>query len=127
MAHADDDSRHYTRIPFHAVSRLICGAHPKPWPVELLDLSLRGALVSRPNGWDKCESEPCRLEIELGEVAGGPLIAMEGEVAHVEGGRIGLRCLHIDIDSISHLRRLLALNTGDEALLEREVAQMFGG
>jgi len=33
---------------------------------------------------------------------------------------------HIDLDSISHLRRLVELNLGDEALLERELAALGG-
>jgi len=34
---------------------------------------------------------------------------------------LGLSCREIDLDSITHLRRLVALNLGDEALLDREL------
>jgi len=35
-----------------------------------------------------------------------------------------LRCLSIDLDSITHLRRLLELNLGDPQLVERELLQL---
>ncbi len=35
------------------------------------------------------------------------------------------RCEHIDIDSITHLKRLIELNLGDEALLHRELAHLI--
>ncbi|MGB1059017.1 MAG: hypothetical protein ACPGZU_02735, partial [Ketobacter sp.] len=41
--------------------------------------------------------------------------------AHLEGNRTGIACDHIDVDSASHLRRIVELNTGNEALLEREI------
>ena len=40
------------------------------------------------------------------------------------GDLVGMVCRHIDVDSISHLRRLVELNLGDEALLERELAAL---
>jgi len=47
---------------------------------------------------------------------------METEVAHVEGRHVGLRCTHIDLDSMTHLRQLVERNADDPALLERELA-----
>jgi len=64
---------------------------------------------------------PCRIEIAL---EGGGAIRMQARVAHVAGGRIGLEREHIDIDSITHLRRLVELNLGDPALLERELHEL---
>jgi hypothetical protein len=37
---------------------------------------------------------------------------------------LGFVCRHIDLESISHLRRLVELNLGDESLLERELAAL---
>ena len=51
---------------------------------------------------------------------------MEVSVAHIEESRIGFYCQHIDIDSISHLHRLVELNLGNEKLLEREMSEMLG-
>ena len=44
-----------------------------------------------------------------------------------EGGKIGLQCESIDLDSITHLRRLVELNAGDPALLDRELSSLLKG
>ena len=46
---------------------------------------------------------------------------MEATVVHHQGQDYGLACREIDLDSVTHLRRLVALNLGDAALLEREL------
>jgi hypothetical protein len=52
-------------------------------------------------------------------------IVMAVSVAHQGAGRIGLDCTHIDIESAQHLRRLVELNLGDDALLHRELAALI--
>ncbi|OZT82227.1 pilus assembly protein PilZ, partial [Vibrio sp. 03_296] len=37
---------------------------------------------------------------------------------------IRLKITHIDIDSISHLKRLVELNVGDDTLLHREIEHL---
>jgi hypothetical protein len=87
-------------------------------PAELIDISLKGALINVPSHWVGQVDDPCRLELTL---AGDAVIAMEALVAHIEAERVGLRCIDIDLDSITHLRRLVELNAGDPALLDREL------
>lgn len=113
------ERRRFTRIPYQAAARLELGG--EHWQVRLLDISLNGALVSRPETLDPRPGTPCRIEISL---AGGGMIRMHARVAHAEGARIGLEREHIDIDSITHLRRLVELNLGDPALLERELHEL---
>jgi hypothetical protein len=50
---------------------------------------------------------------------------MEVELVHDDHNQLGFHCSHIDVDSISHLRRLIELNLGDEAELERELAALL--
>lgn len=115
--------RHFSRIPFASHVRLV-GAQGSV-STQLLDISLKGALVKCPTGW---VLEPgAALEMEL--ILGGnseAAIKMQTCVAHVEQDqqRVGLRCQHIDLDSITHLRRLVELNMGNPALLDRELASM---
>jgi len=50
---------------------------------------------------------------------------MEGHLAHVgDNNTVGIRCESIDLDSISHLRRLVELNLGDPELLNRELSAL---
>ncbi|MFG5410056.1 hypothetical protein ABXN37_20595 [Piscinibacter sakaiensis] len=46
---------------------------------------------------------------------------MAVSVRHAEDGEIGLACTGLDLDSATHLRRLIALNLGDPALAERDL------
>lgn len=85
----------------------------------LIDLSLKGALTHRPTEWTAAVGTACRLEILL-DNSEAPIM-MDTVVAHVESDHIGFRCEHIDIDSISFLKRLIELNLGDPAILEREL------
>ena len=52
---------------------------------------------------------------------------MEGVVAHSARGLIGIACRSIDLDSITVLRRLIELNLGDAALLERDLQALVEG
>jgi hypothetical protein len=69
-------------------------------------------------GWRGRIGEPCHIKLHLAE---GVIIAMWGKVAHLEGRFTGMRCETIDLESITHLRRLVELNSGDPSMLEREL------
>jgi len=47
------------------------------------------------------------------------------ELKHVEGDHLGFKCQYIDLDSVTHLKRLVELNLGDPEMLEREFAHMI--
>src|SRR5690606_39438622 len=44
---------------------------------------------------------------------------------HVTGVQTCALPIYMDLDSISHLKRLIMLNLGDEALAERELAALY--
>jgi hypothetical protein len=116
-----DERRRFTRVPFDALA----GLEQDGWRIDakLLDLSLRGLLVQQPADWAGADTDmPFTAVIDL---SGGNQIRMEVKLVHTEEGLLGFQCLHIDLDSISHLRRLIALNLGDEDLLERELGSLL--
>ena len=115
-----EDKRHFHRILCNGSVRL--HGHGYEGETALLDLSLKGALVQEPGDWRGAAGDDYELEILL-ENADTPL-RMRTLVAHREHGHVGFRCHHIDIDSISFLRRLVELNLGDPALLERELSAL---
>lgn len=119
MNETSSDRRRFQRFEFDAETELMQGQ--RCWPVQLHDLSLRGLLVHRPADWDADPAQPFEARIRLADDAE---VRMEVEMAHSEGELVGMVCRHIDVDSISHLRRLVELNLGDEALLERELAAL---
>lgn len=110
--------RQFTRIPFQTEARV--GLPQGELAVEVVDLSLKGALI-RPKGETFVTvGSNCSLTIPLDDASDE--ICMESTIVHHQGAYYGLACREIDIDSVTHLRRLVALNLGDEALLEREIS-----
>lgn len=112
--------RHFSRIRFNSGARLLVG--DREVPCEVSDLSLKGALIRSTNDLLPSPGERCLLEIALDDE--GATIRMEGDVAHTGNGCIGLACREIDLDSVTHLRRLLELNLGDAELLQRELCAL---
>ena len=89
------------------------------FPAELIDISLNGALISKPAEVDLPMKSVCDLHIVL--EGSDVTINMSGHITHRTDTHLGICCDHIDLDSITHLKRLVELNLGDEALLEREL------
>ena len=82
----------------------------------------QGPLVERDLPWNVDVGTPCSLAVELAE--DGTSIHMKGAVAHVEQGRLGMRCADMALESMTNLRRLVELNLGDEDALNREIHAM---
>jgi len=116
---APTEQRHFSRIPFHVSVTL--GDGQQTWEGQLLDISLHGALVKAPAAFAGQPQSRYQLAIHL---EGGPDICMDVEIAHRENDELGLNCRDIDVDSITHLRRLVELNLGDPELLERELSAL---
>jgi hypothetical protein len=111
-----DERRLYSRIAFQSPARLV---YPdRSIGVVVVDLSLKGALIRLPASTSIAGESIGVLHVELTE--DGEQIRMQTRAAHVEGRNVGLVCVTLDIDSVTHLRRLVELNLGDPALLERE-------
>ncbi|ACG74300.1 type IV pilus assembly PilZ [Anaeromyxobacter sp. K] len=117
------ERRRFSRIAFHRPGELRAGAARVGCGVQ--DVSLKGARVEVPAAFPGAAGEPCALVIQLDQ--GDTLIRMDGVIAHRDGEDVGIRCTGIDLDSIAHLRRLVEVNLGDEALLYRELAALVGG
>jgi len=116
-----DGHRLFSRVPFNAAVTL--HLNHQALAVTLLDIALKGALVQTPNAMNLPLQEPCRLVLPLTEA--GDSIEMEGKIVHLEGTHVGMKCEHIDLASLTRLRRLLELNTGDAELMDRELSLLF--
>ncbi|MCZ8253969.1 MAG: PilZ domain-containing protein [Hylemonella sp.] len=113
--------RRFLRSVFQAPARLTLAGYMRE--VQVLDVSLKGALV------DMGAVLPCpvgargRLRLLLSSTT---FIAMDVGVTRVQGSQLGLQCLHIDLDSMTHLRQLIERNSQDPALLVRELSVLVG-
>lgn len=112
----EHNRRKFSRVPFLSEARLFLpdGEHD----VEVLDLSLQGALIHPNASMFVTVGTNCTLIIRLDKAETS--IRMDATVIHHLANNYGLACREIDLDSITHLRRLVELNLGDEALADRE-------
>jgi len=114
------DRRRFSRIPFEA-SVSITSPHGN-WTGKLIDISLKGLLATMPHHWTGKSGEDVFVEIHPPEAFFS--IRMEATIAHSGSELVGIHCNHIDLDSASHLHRLIELNLGDQAVLSRELSVM---
>lgn len=127
-----EQRRKFSRVQFQEGAMLQLAGYGLA--CEVCDLSLQGALLACCSIEGVSSSakrgEACELRLALSG-AGEAVVSMRGEIAHVElvAGRlhIGMQCREIDLDSITHLRRLVELNLGDAGILDREMAALTSG
>lgn len=115
----NDDKRRFHRIFYHACAELTGAGQAHP--CKIIDLSLRGCLLDLEQAWTGADGAEYSLKFDLSDEIS---IVMAVVATHAVGNRVGFKCVHIDIDSISSLRRLVELNLGDSELLERELAAL---
>ncbi|MBH3341804.1 PilZ domain-containing protein [Pseudomonas mendocina] len=119
MSESANERRRFQRIAFDAPTVIAQGE--RQWSAALHDISLKGLLITTPRDWSGDPNQPFEAVIELG---GEARVKMEVVLTRTQPKSLGFVCRHIDLDSISHLRRLVELNLGDEQLLERELAAL---
>ncbi|WP_434926875.1 PilZ domain-containing protein [Shewanella sp. HL-SH2] len=116
-----DERRKFSRILFDANAYL--AQAESTWRTTILDLSLNGALVEIPDTFSGTKNSDITLEFVLPD--SDIQLVMNTKIVHKTSKHLGLRCLHIDVESISHLRRIIELNLGDAELLNRELEMLI--
>jgi hypothetical protein len=119
---AETEKRHFHRVGHDARATLSEGANT--WPCTVEDLSLKGCMVKLGDEWEVVPERTYRLSIHLTYAIH---IEMDVRLSHQQGVHAGFRCLGIDAESISQLRRLVELNLGDSRLLERDLLALSAG
>jgi hypothetical protein len=118
-----DERRQFSRVPFNAQAHLLAESGEMHLNCKVIDVSLKGILVGIPEGWQGKLHDKFKVDLllENAEV----VIKMLCAVAHIDKDHIGFICEHIDLDSITHLKRLVELNLGDPDLLHRELSGLI--
>lgn len=118
---AESERRRFTRISFDASTELKQG--DKSWPVELVDISLHGLLLKEPGDLQANMGEEFMVVVHL---AGHEIeLHLPVHLVRIHPPFLGMECKAMELESISHLRRLVELNLGDEALLDRELEHLL--
>ena len=115
-----EEKRQFHRVAFDTEALFYSG--DQPHVCKIADISIHGVLIelTKPAQIDK-DSE-LKLEIPLDD--GAHCITMMLNLKNQRGNSIGLSCAHIDLESISLLRRLVELNLGKPEALERDFASL---
>lgn len=117
-----EDRRQFHRIPLERNAILHSGA--VLYNCAVADISLKGALLVPPASWHGAEGDKVSVDIQL-DAPSEATIHMQGRIAHLEDGQLGIECHQMDLDSATLLRRLVELNLADPDLLERELVAMI--
>ncbi len=115
-----NDRRRFKRVFFESFARI--SDDNVSWPTQVMDLSLKGALVKQPEGYVSKPDHSIVLEIVLMPETS---IFMECRVVYASGVTMGLECNHIDLESMTHLKRLIELNSDEsEFILSRDLRNL---
>lgn len=114
-----DERRHYQRVDFDA--EVVMDHGDVSWVCHLVDISLKGLLVEFPDDVTANTDESYNMEFRLGADAA---INMRVKAKHVKDHLVGLEWNDIDLDSLTHLRRLLELNLPDPEEMHRELSEL---
>ncbi|MDP2561811.1 PilZ domain-containing protein [Psychrobium sp. 1_MG-2023] len=114
-----EDKRLFQRVLFSHDAKLIIAE--QQWSTQILDLSLHGFLCTEPSLFPADTGDHVQLELKLGDEH---IIKMNAIIAHVDKHMLGMKCHHIDLDSIAELKRLMQLNIANEELLNRDITQL---
>ncbi|MEH6823777.1 MAG: PilZ domain-containing protein [Motiliproteus sp.] len=116
------ERRRFTRIAFDAEAELHVGE--RRWVVQIEDISFKGVLLSHPPGFEAELGDQLLLDTWLDSDV---QLVLPLTLARIGTDFLGCSCGPIDLDSMTHLRRLVELNLGDESLLDRELVHLIEG
>jgi hypothetical protein len=108
--------RRFQRFHFDGTVKLY--SDKAMWESKLVDISLKGVLIERPVEWNGKVGSRFRMDLRINQSV---IISMGVNAAHIMPHRIGFEWQKIDLDSFAELKRLVELNLGDPAILNREL------
>ncbi|PCI29789.1 MAG: hypothetical protein COB67_03320 [SAR324 cluster bacterium] len=113
-----ENRRHFSRVKFKA--RIILKKDHRIQEAHLLDISLKGALVEIDREFDLSQNEMCTFEFHLNEA--DLILPIEAKLIYQqEAHHLGFRFCEMELDTLTHLRRLIELNIGNAELVQKEL------
>ncbi len=91
------------------------------WPSQLLDISLKGVLVSHPQDC-QADTQACyRIDLRVHDSI---VVSMGATLTRFDDQYLAFSWNHIDLDSFSRLKRLIELHSSHPDLLNRELSML---
>jgi hypothetical protein len=111
-------TRRFRRIPFVAEVTLNDGQND--WSAELLEVAMKGAMIGTSAPLPLEIGSKCSLCITL---PGTPIsLEFQAELRHFEGCQYGFKFISENLETLTHLRKLIELNTGDAEATRSELS-----
>ncbi len=110
-------TRRFSRVSFAEKSIVQFG--DCSFEVDLLDISLKGALVRFGNAVDCRQGDRWRLSFQLGD--SDIVMQFTTEVAHARDNLVGVKFIETDLDTMIHLRNLMEARTMDPEQVRSEL------
>ena len=111
------EKRDYLRVPFNCHSKIIIV--DRCYACELIDISLRGVLLEIDPAEDIGLGSLCHIDIAFASC--DIHLKFDAQLLHREEKHYGFKIESLDVDSLTHLRRLLELNYGDADEIDQEL------
>ncbi|WP_086934081.1 PilZ domain-containing protein [Agarilytica rhodophyticola] len=115
-----EERRHYTRVNFASKAQIL--QDDRDYDVKVIDISLNGILIEPPENYTLKTEQVVLIRVELTDDVN---IEMRARLAHNSNQLLGLQCVSIDMESMSHLRRLMELNIEDPSAPERVLDELI--
>lgn len=124
-----NEKRQFKRLALSLPGRLALKGHALP--VQIKDISLKGALVALEQ-----DTTETTIAVDLTKDASGhlviladpeevPLLELNVQLLRDQSGMIAVTWPTIDLDNLTQLREILVINLADEALIERDLLELF--
>ncbi|PMM03642.1 pilus assembly protein PilZ [Vibrio kanaloae] len=114
------ERRQFSRVIYQVPTEISQGQVNVSGSVQ--DLSLHGLLIQCEELQQLNQENPVHVSFKL--TNSDINIQLEATIVSTINTSMRLRIEHLDIDSISHLKRLVELNVGDDELLYREIKHL---
>jgi len=112
-------NRQFDRLHFESNLQLFSST--TAWDCQMIDISLKGVLFSKPLNWKGHENEIYRLVISL---TNSPSISMNIQIMNIDTNTIGAKWNKIDVASFTQLKRLLELNNTTKHKIQKEISAL---
>ena len=112
-----EERRQFSRVEFE--SKVQVDFSDNKHEAELIDISLKGALIKSNSAMNHQQGESCTFELSL--QPSDMVLKVDALLVYKKDEQMGLKFGNIDLESMIHLRRLVELNTGDAELVQKEL------
>jgi hypothetical protein len=113
-----EERRKFSRVKF--IADVEVAIDNQLFPGELVDISLNGALFRAKGVMELERGDVCELKFYLPST--DVTLRFNAQLVHEHQRQFGFKFISEDVETLTHLRRLIELNIGDAELVTHELS-----